>query len=85
MVGVVGAGAGFRVVLHTKHRLAAMGHRSHGPIVEVQMSHFHGLSGQGSRIERKAMVLAGDFHLPGRAAGVIQTAVSKSELEGGAS
>ena len=71
MVGVVGARTCFWVVLHPKHRLAAVGHRRNGAVVEIEVGDLHGIRGQRRRIEGETVVLAGDFHLTGGAAGVI--------------
>ena len=83
MVSIVGARAGFRVVLNTKDRLAAMGHRSHRAVVEIEMRDLDGVFRQACRIQGETMVLAGDFHLTGGAARVVQTSMAVTQLEGG--
>ena len=71
MIGIVGPRAGFRVVLHPEHRLIAHGQGSHSAVIEVQMGDLHPLGGQRISPDGKAMVLTGDLHRTGTAAGMI--------------
>ena len=82
MVGVVGAGAGFRVVLHAEQGLAAVGQGGHGAVIEVVVGHLHQLGRQGGPIEGKAVVLAGDLDQARAATGVVKAPVAVAELVG---
>ena len=84
MVGIMRARAGLRVVLDTEQRLMTMGHRRHRAVVEIEVGHLDAVGGKTRCIEGKPMVLAGDLHLPGGAAGMVETAMPVTELEGGA-
>ena len=78
----MGPWTGFRVVLNAEERLIAMGHGCHGSIVEVQVGDFNA-GWQRLSIKGKTVVLTCDLHLPCRAAGVIETAVTEIKLERG--
>ena len=85
VIGIVGAGTRLRVILHAKDRLLPMGHRCHGAVVEIEVRHLDAIGGETRRIQGKTMVLTRDFHLTGGAAGMVETTMSITELEGGAS
>ena len=85
MICVMGARAGFGVVLNPKHRLMAMGKGSHGAVIEIEMGDLHSILRQRVGIESEAVVLAGDLHLAGCSAGVIETAMAVIQFERSAS
>ena len=80
MVGVVGAGAGLRVVLHAEHRLVAMGQGRHGAVVEVEVGDLHRVGRERCGINGETVVLAGDLHHAGAAAGMVEAAVAITQL-----
>ena len=74
MVGIMRAWAGLRVVLHPEHRLLTMGHRRHGSIIEIEVGHLDAVRWKTLCIQGKTMILTGDLHLPGGAAGMVEAA-----------
>jgi hypothetical protein len=46
MICIMGAWTGFRVILNAKHGLSPMSERSHGAVVQIEMSNFYFLSRQ---------------------------------------
>src|SRR5258706_4935525 len=62
---VMRAGAGFGVILHAKDRQRAMAESFDGVVVEIQMRHHAAFGFQRFSLDRKTMVLAGDFHATG--------------------
>ena len=83
MVSVVGARAGLWVILNAKDRLLTHRQSCHRSIVEVEMGDLHPITWKGSRIKGKAMVLAGDFDLAWRAAGMVEAAMAIAQFEAG--
>ena len=83
VVGVMGAWAGFGVVLDAEDGLVAEGQGRHCLVVEIAMADRHPLGGQGVGVDGEAVVLAGDLHIAVAAAGVVEAAVAVAELEGG--
>ena len=83
MVSIVGAGAGLWVILHSEDGLLTHRQSCHRSIVEVEMGDLHPIAGKGNRIKREAMVLAGDFDLAWRAAGMVEAAMAIAQFEAG--
>jgi hypothetical protein len=81
VVGVVGAGAGFGVVLDGEDGARSVAQSGDGAIVEVVVADVEvGADGVGA--DGEAVVLAGDFDLFGEAAGLVEAPVTKFEFEG---
>ncbi len=81
IVRVVGAGAGFGMVLNGEDGARSMAQPGDGAIVEVEVADVDvGADRVGT--DGKAMILAGDFDLFGEAAGLVEAPVTKFELEG---
>ena len=83
VVGVVGSGARFRVVLHAVELLIRVCEARHGVVVEVYVGDPAAL-GQAVPLNREAMVLAGDLHLARVlvAHRVVAATVTELQLEG---
>ena len=82
VIGVMGAGARFRVVLNAEHGESPVLKSRNGAVVEIEMSDFDRFRIQGIGIQGKTMVLTGDLHLTCGSTGVVQTAMAIGELEG---
>src|SRR5580658_4025825 len=84
VVGVVGAGAGFGVVLHAEERQRAVAQAFEGIVVEVDVGEvdFGGVERLG--IDGEVVIVAGDLDLAGVVAldGMIAAVVAELELVG---
>ena len=85
VIRVMGARAGFWVVLHAEHGLVVEGEGGHRLVVEVLVRHPDPMAGQGGRVDGEAVVLAGDLHLPWRPAGMVEAAMAVGQLESASS
>ena len=83
VISVVGTGASLGMILDTEDRLLTHGQRCHGSVVEVEMGDLHPIAWKGRRIDGETVVLAGDFDLPWRAAGMVETAMAVAQFETG--
>ena len=55
---------GFGVILHAEDGVAAVAHSFQGAVIEVRVRRFH-FGRQRFGADREAVILGGDFHLPG--------------------
>ena len=83
VVCVVGPWAGLWVILNPEDWLLTHRQSCHRSIVEVEMGDLHPISWKGTGIKGKAMVLAGDFDLAWRAAGMVEAAMAIAQFEAG--
>ena len=83
VVCVVGPRAGLWVILNPEDWLLTHRQSCHRSIVEVEMGDLHPITWKGASIKGKAMVLAGDFNLTWRAAGMVEAAMAIAQFEAG--
>ena len=83
VVCVVGPRAGLWVILNPEDWLLTHRQSCHRSIVEVEMGDPDPVSRQGGGVEGEAMVLAGDFDLAWRAAGMVEAAMAIAQFEAG--
>ena len=83
VVGVVGAWAGFGVVLDGEDGQGCVADAGDGAIVEVEVGEFVvGVGGDGFGGDCEAVVLAGDFDSALQAAGLVEAAMAEFQFEG---
>src|SRR5260370_23111965 len=83
-MGIVRAGAGFRVILQAEERLGLVALAFVGVIVQVDVGDFHFAGGQRIGVHAEAVILRGDFHLLGQQIlyGMLRAVVAEFEFEG---
>src|SRR5713101_1492862 len=81
---IVGAGAGFGVILHAEERVRFVAHAFIGLIVQVYVRDFYIFGRERIRIHAKTVILRGDFYLLGEQIfyRVIGTVMAEFQLEG---
>ena len=79
--GVVGAGAGFGVVLDGEDGFRFVAEAFEGVVVEVDVGGLAAFAGEGGGVDGEAVVLTGDFDLAGAgvADGLVAAAVAEFE------
>ena len=66
VVGVVGTGRSFRVILHSEEGELFVAHAFVGVVVEIEVSDFDFAGRQRFGIDAEAVILRGDFDLIGQ-------------------
>ena len=84
IVGVVGAGGGFRVVLDAEKGKLFVAHTFVGVVVEVDVRNLDVARRQRFGIDAKAVILSGDFDFFGQKIlhGMIGAVMAELQLEG---
>ena len=65
IVRIVGAGRGFRMVLHAEKRQLLVAKAFVGVVVQIDVCNLDVFGGEGVGIHSESMILGGDFHLFG--------------------
>lgn len=82
VVSIVGARTRFGVILHREDGQLTVADACDRPIIEIEMGDLDLCFVNRVGIERKPMILTGNFNLLGETAGLVESAMAKLKLEG---